>query len=78
MKGSAEAAALALSIAAEDEAFAAALDETMECAVRLEESGDVVLKSGDAEVAVPAAMIDDEGEPDEPAEGESPEAPAQE
>jgi hypothetical protein len=76
MKPSAEAAALALSIAAEDEAFSAALDATMEFAGRLEESGDVVLTSGDAEVTVPAAMID--GESDEPAEGEAPEAPAEE
>jgi hypothetical protein len=75
MKPSAEAAALALSIAAEDEAFSAALDESMECAVRLEESGDVVLKSGDAEVTVPAAMIDGGGESDEPAEGDAPAPP---
>jgi hypothetical protein len=69
---STEAAALALSIAAEDEAFAAALDETGEFAGAIQESGDITLTSGAAEVVVTAAMLG--GESDEPAEGDAPPA----
>lgn len=68
---SAEAVSLALSIAGEDEAFAAALDESGEFAGSIEESGDIKVKSGDAEVTVPAGMIG--GEPaEESADGDMP------